>query len=138
MSTYQVKDIIDGEPTFEIPLKEILKNCKRGGAIQILDAVEYVTDQQRRWYKGICLPHLAKYDENQESIEWWDTEVKRLCGGLMFLKKEIFITDNGLSIGRLTTKGVGVGNMTAFVKEILAKSVEKNWGITPPDKELRK
>jgi hypothetical protein len=138
MSTYQVKDIIDGQPTFEKPLQEILKDCKRGGAIQILDAVEYITDQQRRWYKGICLPHLAKYDENQESVEFWDTEVKKKCGGLMFLKKEIFITEDGLPIGRLTTKGVGKANMTAFIKEILAKSVQYNWGITPPDREFIK
>jgi len=142
MPTYQVKSMIDGLPTFEKPLQEILKDCKVGGAIQILDAADYITDQQRRWYKGVCLPHLAKNDENQESVEYWDTEVKKLCKGLAYLNKEIFFLEDNMGskygIGRLTTKGVGKYNMTAFIKEILAASVKYNWGISPPDIELRK
>ena len=141
MATYQVKSV-SGIMTFEKPLKEILSELKPGGGIKILDPVEYVTDRQRRWYKGVALPWLAKHDENQESTYWWDDEVKRLCSGLALLKQDIYfmqgVDGQKIPIGRLTTSGVGKRNMTAFIEEILAKSVEKGWGVAPPDKDLRK
>jgi len=142
MATYKVINICCGQPTFEKPLPEILGELKRGGGVKLLDPIDYVTDQQRRWYKGVCLPWLAKHDENQESVYWWDDEVKRLCSGLALLKQDIFFTQDvsgrKFPIGRLTTSGVGKRNMTQFIEEILAKSVEKGWGVAPPDKELRK
>ena len=142
MSTYPVQTMIDGKPCFEKPLEEILGELKLGGAIKILDPIECITDRQRRWYKGVALPWLAKHDQNQESTDWWDTEVKRLCNGLGLLKKQVFVVRSydgqTIPIGRLTTSGVGKRNMTQFIEEILAKSVEKNWGLAPPDKELRK
>ena len=139
---YEVK-IVEGQPTFKKPLDEILAELKHGGALKVLDPLEYHTDRQRRWYKGVCLPWLVKNDENGETLEWWDTEVKRLCGGLKYLKKEIYFIENmGISekipIGRLTTKGVGKRNMTNFIEEILSVSMSKNWDVAPPDKELRK
>lgn len=138
---HQVKHIIDGQPCFEKPLNEILSECKVGGAIKILAPNEYITEQQRRYYKGVVLPHLVKQDENGETLEWWDTEVKRLCGGLAYLKKEIFFMEdcmgNKIPIGRLTTKGVGKKNMSNFLEEILSKSMELGWGVSPPDSELR-
>lgn len=141
MPTYQVKSIVDGQPTFEKPLPEILADCKSGGAIQILDPVEYITDRQRRWYKGVCLPMLSKHDENAETTGWWDTEVKKQCNGLALLKKEILFMEDGaggrFGVGRLTTKGVGIKNMRAFIEEILSKAVEKGWPIGEPDPELR-
>jgi len=138
MPTYPVKEIIDDQPTFEKPLSEILSECKRGGAIKVLTPLEYVTDRQRRWYKGVCLPHLVKHDENRESAAWWDREIKTLCDGLNLLKPEYLCMANGEIISRLTTKGVGKRNMSAFIEEILAKSVELSWGISPPDADLRK
>lgn len=119
-------------------MSEILGKLKHGGGLKVLTPVEYITDQQRKWYKGVCLPWLMKHDENQESMEWWDTQVKRQCNGLGLLKKDIFFLDALNSVGRLTTKGVGVKKMTEFIEEILAVSVTKNWGIAPPDKELRR
>ena len=138
---YEVK-IIDGQPTFKKPLIEILSELKHGGAIKTLDPLEYHTDRQRRWYKGVCLPWLVKNDENGETLEWWDTEVKRLCGGLKYLKKEIYFLESNLGekipIGRLTTKGVGKRNMTNFIEEILSVSLSKSWDVAAPDKDLRK
>lgn len=138
---YPVISIIDNQPTFEVPLSEILSEIKRGGALKVLDPLEYITDRQRRWYKGVALPWLAKHDENQESLAWWDDEVKRVCNGLEYLKKEIYfietIEGHRVPIGRLTTKGVGIKKMTMFIEEILAMSVTKNWGLAPPDKDLR-
>ena len=124
--------------TFEKPLKEILSELKPGGAIDILDPVKYVTAQQRKWYKGICLPWLVKHDENRESKAWWDMEVKKQCDGLNLLKMEYKEWFDGSVTARLTTKDVGKKKMTAFIEEILAMSVEKGWGIAPPDKDLRK
>ena len=143
MPTYANLNKTPGQPPrFEKTYGDILMEVKPGGGIKLLDPVEFITDRQRRWYKGVCLPWLAKHDENQESTYWWDDEVKRLCSGLALLKKEIYFTQTTdgqkIPIGRLTTSGVGKKNMTAFIEEILAKSVEKGWGVAPPDKDLRK
>jgi hypothetical protein len=140
MSTYQVTSV-GGMMTFEKPLKEILAELKPGGGIKILDPVEFVTDRQRRWYKGVCLPWLVKHEvinKNQESTAWWDMEVKKRCDGLNLLKLEYKEWFDGTVTSRLTTKDVGKKKMTAFIEEILAMSVEKNWGLAPPDKDLRK
>ena len=142
MATYQVKVIVDGQPTFEKPLDEILAELKPSGALKLLSPVEYITDQQRRWYKGVCLRGLALSDENAETVGWWDTELKRECNGLALLKKEIFFIDDGaggrVGVGRLTTKGVGIRSMSAFIEEILSKAITRGWPISPPDRELRK
>lgn len=135
--TYEPKLIIDGLPTFEIPLDDILRQVKLGGALRILSPLEYHTDRQRRWYKGVALPWLVKHDENRESTAWWDREVKRLCDGLNLLKVQYIMLADGDIISRLTTVDVGKKKMTMFINEILAKSVEKNWGLAPPDAELR-
>lgn len=134
--------MFEGEPTFERPLKEILAELEQGGALKTLSPLEYHTDRQRRWYKGVCLRDLAKNDENGETVGWWDTEVKRECNGLALLKKEIFFLDDGaggrIGVGRLTIKGVGKKNMTLFIEEILSKAMEKGWDIGPPDEDLRR
>ncbi len=134
---YEPKVIVDGLPSFEVPWDDILRQVKLGGALKVMTPLEYHTDRQRRWYKGIALPWLVKHDENRESTAWWDREVKRLCDGLNLLKVQYILVDDDESISRLTIVDVGKKNMTAFINEILAKSVEKNWGLAPPDEELR-
>jgi len=143
MPTHPVKDIIDGQPTFDKPLASILSELKRGGALQTLDPVEYITDRQRRWYKGVCLRDLVKADENGETMGWWDWKVKKECKGLAYLKKEGVMLEVGgnvheLTDGRLTTKGVGIRNMTAFIEEILAQAIHRGWPVSAPDPELRR
>lgn len=141
MPTHEVISLIDGEPTFEIPLKDILAELKVGGALKTLSPLEYITDRQRRWYKGVAIRDLVKNDENGETEGWWDTELKRECNGLALLKKEIFFIDDGsggrIGIGRLTTKGVGKKNMSLYIEEIISKSIVKGWDISPPDPDLR-
>jgi len=141
-NTYQVMSMVNGQPTFEKPLQAILGELERGGAVKLLSPLEHHTDRQRRWYKGVVLPHLVKNDENGETAGWWDTELKRECNGLALLKREIFFIDDGtggrVGVGRLTIKGVGKRNMTAFINEILSKSLSKGWDISPPDEDLRK
>lgn len=142
MPTHEVIAIIEGEPTFKKPLAEILSELVPGGAIKTLTPLEHITDRQRRWYKGVCLRDLVRNDENGETAGWWDTEVKKECNGLALLKKEVFFIDDGsggrIGIGRLTTKGVGKRNMTAFIEEILSQSMSRGWDIGPPDPDLRK
>ena len=141
MKTYPVQSMINGQPCFKKPLDAILAELKVGGGIKLLDPIECITDRQRRWYKGICLPWLKNHpqvNKNQESLAWWDMEVKKQCDGLNLLKMEYKQWFDGTVTARLTTKNVGKKNMTAFIEEILAKSVEKNWGIAPPDKDLRR
>jgi len=151
MPTHEVISIIDGEPTFKTPINEILAavkeemlKCEHGEVFEYkrLSHIKYITDRQRRWYKGVCLRDLVKNDENGETKGWWDTEVKKHCNGLALLKKEIFFIDDGsggrIGIGRLTTKGVGKRCMTAFIEEILSKSMARGWNIGSPDPDLRK
>lgn len=141
MPTYQKKRIGDLFG-FEKPIEEIAAEVPEGGALKILDPIEYITDRQRRWYKGICLRDLVKNDENGETESWWDDEVKRECNGLGLLKQQIFFYSdqmgNKIGIGRLTTRNVGKRNMTAFIEQILSVSLVKGWDIAPPDPDLRK
>ncbi len=144
MSTYPLKLILeDGTRTFEKPVGEILSELSPGGALKILSAVDYITDAQRRWYKGICLPALVRWDENGETVGWWDWKVKKECKGLAYLKKEGIVIEVGgsfheLTDGRLTTKGVGIRNMTNFIEEILSQAMQRGWPVTEPDSSLRK
>ena len=145
MPTYQVKMMTDAGPTFEKPLDEILSDLGPGWALKVLEPAEYVTEQQRKWYKGVCLRQLVKNDENGETLDWWDTEVKTRCKGLAYLKKEGIVVELKLgdevqrvSIGRLTTKNVGVRKMTAFIEEILSQSMQRGWPVSAPDPDLRR
>ncbi len=135
MPTYQVKSIVDNQPTFEKPLNEILGDLKEGGAIVTLTPLEYHTDRQRRWYKGIALKGLS--DWSGETTEWWDRELKKHCFGAELLKRETWLTEKGQPVSRLTIVGVGKKNLTAYIENILSKAIEMDWPITPPDPELR-
>ncbi len=122
--------------------KECAKHKKFG--IKVMGESEYITERQRRWYKGVLLPHLVRNDPNGETLDWWDTEVKSKCGGLAYLKKEGIVVElklgdeiSRVSIGRLTTKNVGRKNMTNFIEEILSQSMQRGWGVASPDEELR-
>ena len=141
MPTYPVITKVNGQPTFEKPLNAILGDLEVGGAIKHLSPLEAITDRQRRWYKGVCIPGLVKADENGEPAAWWDDEVKRVCSGLALLKKEVFFLESAggqkIPCGRLTTRGVGKRKMTLFIETILSKSMEKGWNIAPPDSDLK-
>jgi len=151
MPTYPVIDIVNCKPVFGKPrsketisIEEILDDVKFGGALKTLTPLEYITEQQRRWYKGVCLRDLVKNDENGETMDWWDTEVKSKCKGLAYLKKEGIVVELKLgdeitrvTIGRLTTKNVGRRNMSLFMEEIISQSMTRGWNIGPPDPELR-
>jgi len=71
---YKVISTIDNQPTFNVPLSDILKECKPGGALKVLSPLEYITDQQRKWWKGVLLKELAK--DSGDSVEYWETKLK--------------------------------------------------------------
>lgn len=145
MPTYPLQLILgDGQRTFEKPVNEIIDEVVYGGALRVLTPTEYITDRQRRWYKGVCLRDLVKHDENGETKAWWDEKVKRECNGLAYLKKEGMVAEiqiggesTKISFGRLTTKGVGKRNMTAFIEEILSQAMQRGWPVSAPDPDLR-
>ena len=142
MPIYKIISTKGGCPVFDVPPKH-WQDCKKDGGVKILSPTQFITDQQRRWYKGVCLRDLVKWDGQRadgqgETIGWWDKKVKTECNGLMFLKKEVHDFGDGFMIGRLTTKGVGVRNMTNFIEDILSKSMTLGWPVIPPDAELRK
>ena len=134
--THKVIDIINDEPTFEKPLQEILAECKKGGAIKILSPIEYHTERQRKWYKGVCLKGLS--DWNGDTEDEWDLLLKFQCNGNELLKQEDIYLGKGNRCTRLTIRGVGKRNMTAFIENILSCAISNNWPVTPPDPELRK
>ena len=140
MPTYIVKQMIDGQPTFEKPLSEILAECEVGGAVEVLSPIDYHTAQQRRWYKGICLRGLS--DWNGDTPEEWDYLLKAACGGELLKSEQLYLgtMSNGQHIvfPRLTIVGVGKRNMTAFIENVLSKAITVGWPVMPPDPELVK
>jgi hypothetical protein len=73
-NTYEVISKIDGQPTFETPLPEILSSLEVGGGIKTFGPTEWITEQQRRWFKGVLLKALAKH--TGDSVEYWETRLK--------------------------------------------------------------
>lgn len=143
MPTNRVIHRTEEGPGFEHNLLEWVADMGPCESLKKLTANETITDAQRRWYKGVCLRELVKNDENGETIGWWDWKVKRECKGLAYLKKEGVIVEIGGGFhevvdGRLTTKGVGIRNMTAFIEEILSQAMQRGWPVSPPDPELRR
>ena len=133
---YQVKSMIDGQPTFEKPLDAILSELEPGGALQVLTPLEYHTDRQRKWWKGILLPALAK--DSGDSVGYWETKLKlavlpdEFAPYYVPMGKQIFPIIP--SITRLSKKKMNM---------LIEGSVDKchEWGflwVTLPDKELRK
>jgi len=135
MATYKVIRIVDGQPTFAVRLSEILTQLEVGGALKVLSPLEYHTDQQRKWYKGVCLKGLSEW--SGETPEEWDLRLKALCGGDELLHKETLHLGPGISLSRQTIVGVGKRNMTAFIENILSRAITMDWPVTPPDPELR-
>jgi len=135
MATYKVIQIVDGQPTFAVPLSEILTQLEVGGALKVLSPLEYHTDQQRKWYKGVCLKGLSEW--SGDTPEEWDLRLKALCGGDELLRTETLYLGPGTTCKRQTIVGVGKRNMMAFIENILSKAIEMQWPVTPPDPELR-
>jgi len=140
MTTYRVHHIQDGEPTFSVPMSEIFADLEIGGALKTLTASEYHTDQQRKWYRGVCLKGLS--DWNGETVDEWDLRIKALCGGNLLKTEPIMYgttpTGDPLICHRQTIVGVCKSKMTKFIENILSAAITNEWMVTPPDDSLRK
>ena len=135
MATYEVKSIVNNQPTFEKPLSRILEDLKLGGALRTLTPIEYITHQQIAWWKGVLLPALAK--DSGDSIGYWETKLKLAVLPDDFapyyvpLGKQVFPIIPSIKI--LSKKKMGI---------LIEGSVDKchEWGfiwVTLPDEELK-
>jgi hypothetical protein len=136
MPTHEVISMVNDEPTFKKPLKEILAEIKIGGALKVLSPLEYITNQQIAWFKGILLPALA--EDSGDSVGYWETKLKLAVLPDDFapyyvpLGKQVFPIIPSITI--LSKKKMNI---------LIEGSVDKchDWGfvwVTLPDKELRK
>ena len=120
----------NGEPCFSIPLKEILATLDLGWAIQILKPVEYMTLQQRRWFKGVLLPALSR--DNGETVRWWQ---KKLVTAIF--PEDIEHEPDG-TVVYPSIRDYGKKKMNTLIEESVSKCHE--WGflwVTLPDSDLR-
>lgn len=134
MSTYRVMSIIDGEPTFAVPVAEIWAACELGGAVEVHSPAEYHSAQQRKWYKGIAVRALADY--SGYTPEEADYIIKGKCGHDLLKTETIYLgrMSNGqpIIVQRPTIVGVGKRNMTAFIDNIISAAIDEGWPILPP------
>ncbi len=133
--THKVQAIVDGEPTFAVPMNLILAELEMGGALKILSPLEYLTDRQRRWWKGVLLPALAQ--DTGESVGMWEARLKMEVMPDKFPPIYITVENRPIAtVASITT--LGKRKMGELIEGSVAKLHE--WGftwVTLPDSELR-
>lgn len=133
---HPVQLIIDGQPTFEKPLKDILAELQEGGAIKTLSPTEYITDQQRKWWKGVFLPALAQ--DTGETITVWETRLKLAVLPDEFQPETVTIENQTMTFIPSITK-LSKRKMNFLIEGSVAQC--HDWGflwVTLPDSDLRK
>lgn len=138
---HPVKTIIDGLPTFETPLDEILADMKLGGALKVLTPLEYITGQQIRWFKGVLLKSL--HEDTGDSVAVWEARLKRNVMPDDF--PPIVVQDGAnvyITLSSITKLGKRkMGELIeSSVNHLRDESIygDKFSWVTLPDKELRK
>lgn len=104
-------------------------------AIKVMNEDEWITDRQRRWYKGICLKGLS--DWNGDTVDEWDYRLKVECGAEIF--KMLNFQYGDLVYYRpqsITSKSKK--QMTQYIENILSRAITEDWPVYPPDPDLRK
>jgi hypothetical protein len=136
MKSIQVIKVIDGEPLFDKPIQELLKDCVSGSVIQLLTPAEYLGLQQIRWWKGVLLPALAK--DTGDSIEYWETTLKLEVMPDEFAPFYVPIGKQVFPVIPSITK-LSKTKMNQMIEGAVAKCHEHGllW-VTLPDSELRK
>ena len=71
---FQVTSMVNGVPHFDVPLSEILLKCRYKGSLEVHTPLEHITDQQRKWWKGVLLPALSK--DTGDAIPYHETRLK--------------------------------------------------------------
>jgi hypothetical protein len=140
-TTYPLITRIDEVNTFEKPIDMIGQEVKPGGAIQVLDADEYITEQQRRWWKGILLKSLS--NDTGDSIHWWETYLKRTIMPDKFMPTPIASGKRVVNYVPSITI-LSKNQMTQMIKGSILelhdeeKHGDRFLGYTLPDKSKRK
>ena len=102
--------------------------------VVVLDAEQYYTDRQRRWYKGVCLKGLSEW--NGDSVDEWDMRLKTLCGSELFKFRRVEFDGQSVmipdSISHRTKR-----QMTEYIENILSRAITESWPVYPPDPDLR-
>lgn len=104
-------------------------------AIKVMNEDEWMTDRQRRWYRGICLKGLS--DWNGDTVDEWDYRLKVECGSEIFTMLKFQYED--MKYWRpesITTKSKK--QITEFIENILSTAITMEWPVYPPDPDLRK
>lgn len=65
---------VDGQSTFGQPVEVIAAGVEHGGGLAQFSADERITEQQRKWFKGVLLPALA--DDTGDSKASLESELK--------------------------------------------------------------
>lgn len=132
---YEVVSVVDGEPTFAVPLSLIWPEFQIGGALVVWSPEDFITDRQRRWWKGVLLPALV--NDTGDSKAWWETQLKTQVMPDRF-KPEIYTID-GEKFGvvpSITT--LGKRAMAELIDGSIQYLHEHGFGwVTPPDITLR-
>jgi hypothetical protein len=135
MKSIKVLSNIDGQPTFDKPLSELIAKCEPGSVIQILMQDEYLGLQQIRWWKGVLLPALSK--DTGDSVEYWETTLKLAVMPDEFTPFYVPIGKQIFPVIPSITK-LSKTKMNQMIEGAVAKCHEYGltW-VTLPDKELR-
>ena len=132
----KVVSVRDGQPIFDAPIADLLKECVPGGALQVLTPLEFISYQQIKWWKGILLPALSK--DSGDSVEWWETRIKLAVMPDEFAPTEMAIKGRMYqivpSITKLSKKKMGelIEGSVTYCRDVLGLQ----W-ITLPDTDLR-
>ena len=138
---FPVKSIVNDQPTFEVPLSEILSLCKKGGAFQVLDAVEYITMRQIKWLKGILLPALSK--DTGDSVAVWEARLKRnvmpddFPPAVVQDGQNVYITLPSITILGKKKMGEFIEGSVSHLRDESIYGDKFLW-VTLPDENLRK
>ena len=146
MPTYPIRQIIDGEPTFDVPVSQIYAKCLPGGALKILSPLEAITERQRAWFKGILLSALA--EDTGDSKEYWETVLKLAVLPEDFqpyyvpIGKQIFPVVPSITILGKKKMNLLIEGSVKHLREGVDDKKKSLYGdrfqwVTLPDKELR-
>lgn len=129
---FPVINIVDGMPTFRLPIMDIIAKCKKGWAVRLLTPAEYISYQQIKWWKGVLLRSLA--EDSGNSMAYWETKLKTTVMPDSF-RPEV--------IGDITIMPSVSSLPKSKMSDLIEGSVAQlhEWGftwVTLPDSSLRK
>ena len=141
MPTNRVMHRTDEGLAFEHDLLPWIADMGPGWALKQLKPDEYITEQQRAWFKGVLLPALSKH--SGDSKEWWETYLKIVVMPDDFPRipvaigrKIAYVVPSITKLGK-TKMGKLIDGSVAHLHEEAIFHGEYLW-VTLPDSELRK